>query len=48
LSSAELAEKFRLNASRVLDDDTARAVSAAALDLPNAPDLTALMSGVRG
>jgi 2-methylcitrate dehydratase PrpD len=48
LSSAELAEKFRLNASRVLDDDTARAVSAAALDLPNAPDLTVLMSGLRG
>ncbi len=48
LSSAELAEKFRLNALRVLDDDAARAVAAAALDLPGAPDLTLLMSGVRG
>jgi 2-methylcitrate dehydratase PrpD len=48
LSSAELAEKFRLNARRVLDDDTARAVSEAALGLPSAADLTALMAGVRG
>ena len=48
LSSAELAEKFRLNAIRVLDDDTARAVAAAGLALPEAPDLRELMAGVRG
>ena len=48
LSSAELAEKFRLNAVRVLDDDTARTVAEAALDLPQAPDVRALMAGVRG
>ena len=48
LSSAELAEKFRLNALRVLDDDAARAVADAALHLPSAPDITTLMSGVRG
>jgi 2-methylcitrate dehydratase PrpD len=48
LSSAELAEKFRLNAVRVLDDDTARAVSEAALALPGAPDVRTLMAGVRG
>lgn len=48
LSSEELAEKFRLNAIRVLDDDTARNVADAALDLPNAADVRTLMSGVRG
>ncbi|WNV76181.1 MmgE/PrpD family protein [Geodermatophilus sp. DSM 44513] len=48
LSSAELAEKFRLNAVRVLDDDTAATVAAAALDLPQADDVRALMAGVRG
>jgi 2-methylcitrate dehydratase PrpD len=48
LSSEELAEKFRLNAVRVLDDDTARAVADAALDLPQAADVRTLMSGVRG
>jgi 2-methylcitrate dehydratase PrpD len=48
LSSQELAEKFRLNAVRVLHDDAARAVAGAALDLPSATDITALMSGVRG
>ena len=48
LSSAELAEKFRLNAIRVLDDDTARSVADAGLALPEAPDLRALMAGVRG
>lgn len=48
LSSAELAEKFRLNAVRVLDDDTARSVADAALDLPDAADLRTLVSGVRG
>jgi 2-methylcitrate dehydratase PrpD len=48
LSSAELAEKFRLNAVRVLDDDTARTVAEAGLALPEAPDARALMAGVRG
>jgi 2-methylcitrate dehydratase PrpD len=48
LSSAELAEKFRLNAVRVLDDDAARAVAEAGLALPEAPDVRALMAGVRG
>jgi len=48
LSSAELAEKFRLNAARVLDDETARRVAAAGLDLPQATTLTELMAGVRG
>ncbi len=48
LSSAELAEKFRLNAIRVLDDDTARTVADAGLALPEAPDVRALMAGVRG
>ena len=48
LSSAELAEKFRLNAVRVLDDDTARTVADAGLALPEAPDVRALMAGVRG
>jgi 2-methylcitrate dehydratase PrpD len=48
LSSAELAEKFRLNAVRVLDDETARSVAEAGLALPEAPDVRALMAGVRG
>ena len=48
LRSEELAEKFRLNAMRVLDDDSARAVADAALDLPSATGIAALMSGVRG
>ena len=48
LSSAELAEKFRLNAVRVLDDDAARAVAEAGLALPEAPDVRTLMAGVRG
>jgi 2-methylcitrate dehydratase PrpD len=48
LSSEELAEKFRLNARRVLDDAAARAVAEAALDLPAATDVTALMAKVRG
>jgi 2-methylcitrate dehydratase PrpD len=48
LSSAELAEKFRLNAVRVLDDDAARAAAEAGLALPEAPDVRALMAGVRG
>jgi 2-methylcitrate dehydratase PrpD len=48
LSSAELAEKFRLNAIRVLDDGTAREVAAAGLALPEAPDVRGLMAGVRG
>ncbi|SDY46877.1 2-methylcitrate dehydratase PrpD [Geodermatophilus africanus] len=47
LSSAELAEKFRLNAARVLDADAAQAVATAALDLPAAPGLDQLMAGVR-
>ncbi|MGY1835578.1 MmgE/PrpD family protein [Blastococcus sp. SYSU DS0510] len=48
LSSDELAEKFRLNARRVLDDDSARSVADAALGLPHAADVRALMAGVRG
>ncbi|MDP5181224.1 MmgE/PrpD family protein [Blastococcus sp. BMG 814] len=48
LSSAEVAEKFRLNAIRLLDDGTAREVADAALDLPHAADVRTLMSGVRG
>ena len=48
LSPVELAEKFRLNAARVLDDASARRVAAEALALPSAPDLTALMAGVGG
>jgi 2-methylcitrate dehydratase PrpD len=48
LSSAELAEKFRLNAVRVLDDDAARKVVEAGLALPEAPDVRALMAGVWG
>jgi 2-methylcitrate dehydratase PrpD len=48
LSSAELAEKFRLNALRVLDDRTAREVAEAGLGLLEAPDVRTLMAGVRG
>ncbi len=44
----ELAEKFALNAARVLDADAAGQVSAHALALPEATSVSALMSGVRG
>lgn len=43
LSSAELARKFELNASRTLDDARARAVAEHALDLPRAEGLGGLM-----
>jgi 2-methylcitrate dehydratase PrpD len=46
LSSSELAEKFRLNATRVLDEATARQVGADALALPTTPNLSMLMTRV--
>jgi 2-methylcitrate dehydratase PrpD len=48
LSADELATKFRLNAARVLAEDEAKEVSAAAFDLPNAPDVHGLMERVAG
>lgn len=48
LSSEELAEKFRLNAARVLPQDTAARVAERTLGLPAAPDVAALMADVRG
>ena len=48
LSADELATKFRLNASRVLDADAAAAVARAGLALPGAPDVSGLMDLVRG
>jgi 2-methylcitrate dehydratase PrpD len=47
LSSDELAEKFRLNATRVLDEAAAREAAADALALPTAPNLSTLMARVR-
>jgi len=48
LSTEELATKVRLNASRVLGPEQAAAVARAGVELPGAPDLTTLMSLVRG
>jgi len=47
LSSAELAEKFRLNAARRLSDDDAQRVSDLALALPTADGVGELMAAVR-
>lgn len=48
LSSAELAEKFRLNAARVLDDNSARRIADLVLALPDAPDVSPLMHELAG
>jgi 2-methylcitrate dehydratase PrpD len=48
LSADELATKFRLNAARVLTEETAQDVSALAFDLPVSPGVRALMEKVAG
>lgn len=48
LSADELATKFRLNAVRVLTEETAQAVSTLAFELPDSPGVRGLMERVAG
>ncbi|WP_281690334.1 MmgE/PrpD family protein [Pseudonocardia thermophila] len=48
LSAAEHAAKFRMNAERVLDAETAAAVAAAVLDLPRGGELAGVLDAVAG